>query len=54
MLAGRKNVFTIHKTLQIYDRMDARVAGIADERIAQGAYKGVRGDSRQARQVATS
>ena len=54
VLAGRKNVFVIHKTLQIYDRMDPRVAGIAEDRIGQGAYKGVRGDARQARTIATS
>lgn len=53
-LAGRKNVHAVTKALQIYDHMDARIAGIADGRVAQGAYKSVRGDSRQAVQIATS
>lgn len=53
-LGGRKNVFAVTRNLTIYDHMDARVAGIADGRVAQGAYKGVRGDSRQAVQLATS
>ena len=54
VLAGRKNVHVVKKALQIYDHMDARIAGISDGRIAQGAYKSVRGDTRQAVQVSTS
>lgn len=53
-LGGRKNVLAVTRNLTIYDHMDARLAGISDGRIAQGAYKAVRGDSRQAVSVATS
>lgn len=54
VLAGRKNVMAVKKALTIYDHMDARIAGISDGRVAQGAYKAVRGDARQAVQIATS
>ena len=53
-LGGRKNVMAITHNLEIFDLMDPRVAGVADARIGQGAYKAVRGDSRQAVQLATS
>lgn len=53
-LAGRKNVAAIGRNLEIYDLMDPRIAGVADGRIGQGAYKIVRGDARQVRLLATS
>ena len=54
VLAGRKNVAAIFKTLELFDVADPRVAGVADAKIGQGAYKMVRGDSRQAVTIALS
>lgn len=54
VLPGRKLVSAIFRALELYDYMDPKVAGVADGRVGQGAYKHVRGDSRQVRQVATS
>lgn len=54
MLPGRKNIAAIHKDLEIYDHMDPRLAGVADARIGQGAYKMVRGDAKQGVSLATS
>ncbi|MEM8599290.1 MAG: hypothetical protein AAGF99_05170 [Bacteroidota bacterium] len=54
MLPGRKNIAAIHKDLEIYDHTDPRVAGVADGRIGQGAYKMVRGDAKQGVSLATS
>lgn len=53
-LGGRKNVVAVTHNLEFFDLMDPRVAGVADAKIGQGAYKAVRGDARQARQIATS
>ena len=53
-LPGRKNIAAIFRDLTIYDFNDPQIAGVADGRIGQGAYKMVRGDSRQVREVATS
>ena len=54
VLPNRKLVGVVKKDLEIYDRTDPRYAGITDDRIGQGAYQLVRGDSRQVRQLATS
>ena len=54
VLANRKNVGVITHDLEIFDHTDPRIAGVADDRIGQGAYQLVRGDARQVRQLETS
>lgn len=51
---GRKNVAAIARDLTMYDKTDVQTAGVADANIAQGAYRMVRGDSNQVRELATS
>lgn len=51
---GRKNVAAIARDLTMYDKTDVQSAGVADANIAQGAYRMVRGDSNQVRELATS
>lgn len=53
-LNGRKNVWAQFRDATMYDVEDPRVMGVADGRIGQGAFKPVRGDTNQVRQVATS
>lgn len=53
-LNGRKNVWAQFRDATMFDVEDPRVMGVADGRIGQGAYKPVRGDNNQSRQVATS
>lgn len=51
VLPGRKLVGAIFQDLTIYDFNDPRIAGVGEGRIGQGAYKLVRGDSRQVRKL---
>ena len=53
-LAGRKNIAAIFRDLMIYDKDDVQIAGVAEGRVGQGAYKMVRGDNQQGREVALS
>ncbi|MEL6613938.1 MAG: hypothetical protein AAFQ53_17725 [Bacteroidota bacterium] len=53
-IRGRKNVTAVFADLQVYDEMDARIAGIGENRVGQGIYKHVRGDVQQVRKVAFS
>lgn len=51
VLPGRKLIGAIFRDLTIYDFNDPRIAGVGEGRIGQGAYKFVRGDSRQVRKL---
>jgi hypothetical protein len=47
-------VAAINRDLTMFDKTDVQVAGVADANIAQGAYRMVRADSNQVREMATS
>lgn len=53
-LGGRKNIWSQFRDATMYDVEDPRVMGVADGRIGQGAFKSLRGDVNQVRQIATS
>lgn len=54
VMPGRKNVWAQGLDLQVSEVLDPRVAGTSNEVIGQASYKGVRGDSRQVRKIATA
>lgn len=54
VLPGRKNVAAIFRDLTMYDKEDVQKMGVEEATVGQGAYRMVRGDSNQVRDMATS